>query len=97
MGARYRGPKQKPACQSHTRPEITAICSSGTAYINQNAPAERRKGRHSQSPPTAITSAAEELPHLFGRRTGIYSPAREVILEGKWNVRPATMNTPSPW
>jgi hypothetical protein len=34
---------------------------------------------------------------VFGQRAGIYFLAREVILEGKWIVRPATMNTPSPW
>jgi hypothetical protein len=33
---------------------------------------------------------------VFGWRAGIYFPAREVILEGKLIVRPATMNTPSP-
>jgi hypothetical protein len=34
---------------------------------------------------------------LFGQRASIYFLAREVILEGKLIVRPATMNTPSPW
>jgi hypothetical protein len=30
-------------------------------------------------------------------RAGIYFPPSEVFGEGKWSVRPATMNSPSPW
>jgi hypothetical protein len=44
-----------------------------------------------------LFSAFSLYASWFGRRAGIYFLAREVILEGKWIVRPATMNTPSPW
>ena len=81
----------RPVSFTAARPVLFTVVSAGRRFS-----VSRSVGALS-SITAGENNGVTRRQRVFGQRAGIYFLAREVIWEGKLIVRPATMNTPSPW